>query len=274
MSIEFSVIVPTCRRPVELREAVSSALQQTGTTIEVFIVDDSPEGSARETVEAFQDPRLIYLRNPNPTGGVPSIVRNLAWPHAKGRFVHFLDDDDIVPYGHYLAVSQTFSSHPEIGVAFGRIEPFGNAPEAQLTHERRYFAVAARKAAMSSRFGSRWGFVGRTLFDQALVVCSAAVLRRECVRELGGFDPAIRLMEDSDFFLRATRKFGAYFMDRVALRYRIGSPSLLHSPNPEGSQRQFQRDGRRRMQDKYRDEHGTLEFYALAVFSRTVLRIS
>jgi glycosyltransferase involved in cell wall biosynthesis len=274
MPVEFSVIIPTYRRPKELRAAVASALRQTGTTIEVLIIDDSPEGSARETVENLQDSRLTYLRNSNPTGGVPSIVRNLAWPRANGKFVHFLDDDDIIPDDHYVAVRSAFASYPQIGVVFGRIEPFGNGPQAQLVHEMRYFADAARRAAKSRRFGSRWGFTGQTLFDQALVVCSAAVLRRDCVVQIGGFDPTIRLMEDSDFFLRATRKFGAYFMDRVALHYRIGSPSLLHSPNPGPAQRQYQRDGRRRMQAKYREEHGALEYYALAAFSRTLLRMA
>jgi len=48
-------------------------------------------------------------------------------------------------------------------------------------------------------------------------------------------------MEDLDFHVRAMREFGAHFMDRIALRYRIGSPSLMHSPDPDASQLQCQR---------------------------------
>jgi hypothetical protein len=66
------------------------------------------------------------------------------------------------------------------------------------------------------------------LSDKALLVCSASVLRRECVEQLNGFDPDIRLMEDADFHVRATRKFGAHFIDHTAIKYRIGSPSLMH----------------------------------------------
>jgi hypothetical protein len=40
------------------------------------------------------------------------------------------------------------------------------------------------------------------------------------------------LLEDADFHIRAMREFGAYFMDRTAVHYRIGTPSLMHSPNP------------------------------------------
>ena len=80
-------------------------------------------------------------------------------------------------------------------------------------------------------------------------------------------------MEDADFYARVMRQCGAYFLDQVALRYRIGSPSLMHSPSPEPSQVQQQRQGRRRMQAKYLKERGAVEYYALALFTRTVLKV-
>jgi GT2 family glycosyltransferase len=273
MSIDFSVVIPTFRRPGELIEAISSVLRQHDATIEVFVIDDSPEGSAEEEVKALGDSRVIYLKNPNPTGGVPSVVRNIGWPLANGTFVHFLDDDDIVTEGHYAAVKAAFAANPTIGLIFGRIEPFGDGPAAQLNHERQYFADAARKAAVSGRFGSRFAFAGRMLFDKALLVCSSSVSRRECVVRLGGFDPSIRLMEDADFHLRAIRECGALFLDRSAIRYRVGSPSLMHSPNPTEAQKHDERLGHRKMQVKYRKKHGAPEFYALAIFTRTLLKI-
>ena len=189
MSADFSVIIPTYRRPKELVEAVSSAVCQTGVTVEVLVIDDSPEGSAQQVIAELEDVRVTYLKNPDPTGGVPSKVRNLGLPLATGKFVHFLDDDDIVPDEHYIAVMEAFSAHPDVGIVFGRIEPFGIGPIAQLQNERRYFADAARKAAACHRFGTKWAFTGRMLFDKALLVCSASVLRRECVQRLGGFRP-------------------------------------------------------------------------------------
>jgi hypothetical protein len=83
----------------------------------------------------------------------------------------------------------------------------------------------------------------------------------------------MRLMEDADFHVRATRKFGAHFIDHTAIKYRIGSPSLMHSPNPDKLQLERERAGHRRMQAKYCEERGVLEFYGLALFTRTVLQI-
>jgi glycosyltransferase involved in cell wall biosynthesis len=274
MSVEFSVVIPTYRRPKELAEAISSVLSQTQTTVEIIVIDDSPEGSARDTVEKLRDVRVKYLKNLSPSGGVPSVVRNLGWPHAKGEFVHFLDDDDVVAEGYYLAVKEAFSAHPDVGLVFGRIEPFGTGPYAQLKREEHYFAVAARRASACQRFGRKWAFAGRMLFGNALLVCSASVSRRRCVERLGGFDPEIRLMEDADFHLRAVREFGTHFIDKLAIRYRIGTPSLMHSPVPDKLQLRRERAGRRRMQVKYREQRGGLEFYALALFTRTVLGVS
>jgi len=273
VSIDFSVVIPTFRRPRELIEAISSVLRQQDVVLEILVIDDSPEGSAEEAVRELRDTRIVYLKNPTPTGGVPSVVRNMGWPKANGTFVHFLDDDDIVAEGHYAAVKAAFAANPGVGLVFGRIEPFGSGPMEQLDQERQYFADAAGKAAASGRFGSRFAFTGRMLFDKALLVCSSSVVRRTCVERLGGFDPSIRLMEDADFHVRAIRECGAFFLDRTAIHYRVGSPSLMHSPHPTEEQKQGERLGHRQMHEKYRREHGALEFYGLALFTRTVLKV-
>jgi len=273
MPIDISVVIPTFRRLEQLGEALESALSQVGVSVEVIVVDDSPEGSAREVVERVADPRVRYLRNPTPTGGVPSIVRNLGWPLATGAYIHFLDDDDIVPNGHYAAIKTAFAEYPAVGVVFGRIEPFGTAPEAQLQHERQFFRDAARRASLCNRFGPRLAFTACMMFRRTLLVCSAGIVRRECVQRLGGFDPQIRICEDVDFYARAIRYHGAYFMDRVGLKFRVSSPSLMHSlmPNPLESQQLW--DARRRTHARYRASYGTFEFYAMKTFAQVLLTL-
>jgi glycosyltransferase involved in cell wall biosynthesis len=269
---DFSVVIPTFRRAEPLRESIASAIGQRGVSTEVFVIDDSPEGSAEQVVKDFGDTRISYVKNPHPTGGRPSIVRNLGWPLAGGSFVHFLDDDDIVVDGHYEAVKSAFETHADVGLIFGRVEPFGAGPVSQLDHERRYFAEAARKAALGARLGARWGLTALMLFDLALFVCSASVVRRACVAPLGGFDPEIRLMEDADFHVRVIREFGAYFLNQTAIRYRVGAPSLMHSPTPAPTLPQEVFEGGRKMQIKYRDQRGWPEYYALALFTRALLK--
>jgi glycosyltransferase involved in cell wall biosynthesis len=266
VSIDISVVIPTFRRPRELTEAVTSALAQDGAAVEVIVVDDCPDGSAADAIAAIGDPRVRYLRNDHPTGGKPAVVRNLGWPRTSGNLIHFLDDDDLVPEGHYRAVMQAFERFPTVGVVFGRIEPFGDP--AQLPAEHAYFARAARRAAAARRFGPRWAYAARMFFDETLLVCSAAIVRRECVVTVNGFDPGIKYIEDVDFYARVIRRFGAHFMDRVALRYRIGR-SIMHGHEVDDPVR----ENYRRMLANYRAEWGTLDFCALKLLARTVLKV-
>jgi glycosyltransferase involved in cell wall biosynthesis len=192
MSVDFSVVIPSFRRPKPLGEAIASVLGQPGVSVEVIVIDDSPEASAEGVVAAIGDARVRYLNNPAPSGGWPSSVRNLGWPLAQGDFIHFLDDDDIVPDGHYAAVKKIFAARPDVGVVFGRIEPFGDAPEAQLQQERAFFDDRARRARLCRLFGPRWGFTACMMFRRTLLICSAGVVRRECVERVGGHDARIR----------------------------------------------------------------------------------
>jgi glycosyltransferase involved in cell wall biosynthesis len=266
--VDVSVIIPTYRRPVELMQALASVLCQKGVTTEVLVVDDSPEGLAETAVNSIGDGRVTYMRNPVPSGGLPSVVRNLAWPHARGAFVHFLDDDDLVPEGHYAAVKQAFDCGSEVGVVFGRIEPFGEVT-ADVEHERRYFEDARRRAVACKLFGRRWGFTARMFFDATLLVCSAAVVRRECISAIGGFDPALRVNEDVDFYARVIRRFGARFMDRVCVHRRVG-PSLIHQPNVD----RLLEESYSHIHANYRATWGAAEFLAMKGFARTVLKVT
>ena len=266
MPVDFSVIIPTYRRPGPLREAIASVLRQEGVTVEVFVVDDSPEGSARAVVDGSPDGRVSYLKMPVPTGGVPGAVRNVGWPLATGTFCHFLDDDDVVPDGHYGRMKSEFAAHPEVGVIFGIVEPFGDDP-VLVDYERDYFADSAKRARASMRFGPRLAFSAHMFFSPTLIVCSNCLIRREHVAALNGFDVHLQLVEDVDFYARAMRRYGVRFVDYVTLRYRIG-PSLMHSPgNNDAITNSYVR-----MHQNYVREHGRADFTVRKILARTLLR--
>ncbi len=85
----FSVIVPTYDRPTYLLEAVESALRQTISDLEVIVIDDGsphPLGDLR-------DARVRVIRHASNHG--PAVARNSGLEAATGRYVTFLDDDDL-----------------------------------------------------------------------------------------------------------------------------------------------------------------------------------
>ena len=124
MPLAISTIVPTHRRPAELREALASVLAQEG-PLQVLVVDDSLGAEGKAVVEALGDARVRWLAMPEPTGGVPARVRNFGLAQASGELIHFLDDDDLVPQGHYARARALFDGVPALGALFGRVQPFG-----------------------------------------------------------------------------------------------------------------------------------------------------
>ncbi len=269
MSIDISVVIPTFNRSLQLAEALKSVFDQDFVALQVIVVDDSPEQSARSVTEQFADARLKYVVNPHPSGGFPSLVRNLGATHATGRFVHFLDDDDRVPEGLYPDIVSIFENHPDVGVLFGCVEPFG-LDAVKLTHERKFFAEAARSAAVLERFGKRWPVPTRMIFLSTLLVCGAALIRRDCIVGIGGFDPNIRYGEDADFYARAIRKYGGHFVNRNFLHYRIWDESIAHTPDlPIGA---IAGDFKK-IQARYRRDAGAIDYAISKIAARTVLRM-
>ena len=262
-----SVVIPTFRRPTLLREAIRSALVQPE-TLEVLVVDDSPEGSAATVPPAMNDTRVRYLKNPRPSGAGPAVPRNLGAKQIEGRYAHFLDDDDRVAPGAYRALVGELDKNLRVGMAFGVVQPFGEGET--VTDETRYFADAARRARRAGKSSSRLWLASTLLHQPTVLVNSACLIRREHIEPLGGYRAEVAPLEDVDFYLRAIRRFGGAFVDQVVLEYRVGHSSLMHGPQlTERCEK-----AHHHILSAYRASWGELEYRALQVFARALSHLS
>src|SRR6476661_2260120 len=85
----FTVIVPTYGRPEFLADALASIVAQSFADFECIVVDDaSPEPASLPA-----DSRLRVIRRE--FNGGPPAARNTGIEAARGRYVAFLDDDDV-----------------------------------------------------------------------------------------------------------------------------------------------------------------------------------
>ncbi len=95
-----TVLLPTYNRRRYLPQALRSILEQTYRNLEVFVVNDGGE-QVSDIVQHFEDPRVIFIdRNEN--RGKPYSL-NEALARAQGKYVTYLDDDDIY-YPHHVQV--------------------------------------------------------------------------------------------------------------------------------------------------------------------------
>jgi glycosyltransferase involved in cell wall biosynthesis len=257
-----SVIVPTFRRERGLREAIDSVLAEGIESFEIIVVDDSPERSARSTVEAVRDPRVRYVVNPVPSGGCPAKVRNLGIELAAGKYLYFLDDDDRVVAGGLTAMITALEANPDRGVAFGVVLCVGPDEATRATYER-WFGWAARQARRFAR--SSLLTVGLIMFRGTVIINSCCVIRADCARRLGGFDASIPVYEDVEFFTRGIRAFGHVFVDVPVLSYTTGKPSIIHDLDGDWAPVQ---QSYAMMHGKYMETHGALDYRLLQVTSK------
>ncbi|WP_034267389.1 bifunctional glycosyltransferase/CDP-glycerol:glycerophosphate glycerophosphotransferase [Actinospica robiniae] len=94
---DLSVVIIGYNDAARLPTAVRSVLEQTLHNVEVVIVDDHSGDDTPKVAErlAAQDPRVSYHRLPENSGGC-SKPRNTGIDHARGRYVMFLDSDDVL----------------------------------------------------------------------------------------------------------------------------------------------------------------------------------
>lgn len=88
-----SVIMPSYNTGKYIAASIDSVRQQTYQNWELIIVDDCSTDDTDSIVKAIQDSRIRYLKNNNNLGA--AISRNRALREAKGRWIAFLDSDDL-----------------------------------------------------------------------------------------------------------------------------------------------------------------------------------
>ena len=263
--VEVSVVMPTFRREHQVADSVRSVLGQNGVAVEVIVVDDSPEGSARQVIEAIGDPRVRYLHREQPSGGRPALVRNEGATHARGEFIYFLDDDDLMETGALATMVAALRARPDAGMVFGVISPFGENPQV-LQQQQAYFQEARRIAL---RMRSARQFQACLTYSPPVMVCSACLGRRAAFEACGGFDPTIPVCEDGDMWARLVGMTGFVFIDQVVVRYRTGAASLMHNLKPNDAKLG---DSYRIIQGNFKRRVGAFQALAWKVWVRLYLR--
>jgi glycosyltransferase involved in cell wall biosynthesis len=90
---EITAVVPTHNRRDLLRLTLRTVLGQRDVDLEVVVVDDGSTDDTAEVVAGFDDPRMHLVRHGTPQG--VSAARNRGIAEAGGKWVAFVDDDDL-----------------------------------------------------------------------------------------------------------------------------------------------------------------------------------
>ena len=187
---EFSVVIPVYNRPIAVLRAVRSALKQTITPREIIVVEDgSPHPVDQAKLESLDSRVRVIFHETNKGGGA---ARNTGIAAARSRWVAFLDSDDEWRPTKLERQFACLEVSPDAIAAFTGIE-----------------------------FVDEVGSVGRTsapplsisLLDlqrmNVLNTTSSALVRRDALQAVDGFDPGLPSCQDWDLWLKL-RSIGTF----------------------------------------------------------------
>lgn len=165
-----------------LGEAVNSVLAQSFDGFELIVVDDGSTDATPTELPKF-GARLRIVRSEK--RGV-SAARNLGVDRADGRYIAFLDSDDLWKPSKLARQARFMAQHPEIQIC--------QTEEIWIRNGVRVNPRAVHRKPS--------GDVFRPSLDLCLVSPSAVMMTRQLFRELGGFDETFPVCEDYDLWLR------------------------------------------------------------------------
>jgi glycosyltransferase involved in cell wall biosynthesis len=169
------VVIPTAGRPAFVAEAVASVIGQTTADWECIVVDDS--GSGSDVLPGLRDdPRVRVLRHETNLG--VAAARNTGIQAAAGRYLAFLDDDDVFAADR---LELALANHERAPLLICRSSWLGSQPEEQRRLE-----------------GNVYDFI----LDTTTPHLGTVTVERARAPE---FDPRYRACEDLDWWLKAAR---------------------------------------------------------------------
>jgi glycosyltransferase involved in cell wall biosynthesis len=182
-----SVIIPTFNREKFLPQAMHSILDQAFTDLELVIVDDGSTDNTKYVVAQINDPRIRYVFQNNQGRGA---AINKGIEASQGKYICKLDSDDWHLSDSITSLVTQIDENPEWGVVAGgyilvdekggriaEVSPWVESPEPDL---------------------QRW-------LTACPVLWPGALIRREWIDRIGGFDPQITWGDDWDYGLRLAR---------------------------------------------------------------------
>jgi glycosyltransferase involved in cell wall biosynthesis len=222
----ISVIIPVYNGEQTIAETIASLLQQTYSNWELIVIND---GSSDRTPALVQD---ILAQHPQIQGGLLSYPqtgacasRNRGAAQAQGKFLAFLDADDLWTADKLALQLQALQSSPHAKIAYSwtdYIDIGGKFlyPGGHATHE-----------------GDVYKYL---LLGNFLENGSNALICRDAFRQVGGFDESVTGVDEWDLFIRMTQQteFACEFVvvPQVQIFYRLSNQSLSASIDRQASE--------------------------------------
>jgi hypothetical protein len=225
MTSEPAVSVVICFLDAErfLREAIASVFAQTFEDWELLFVDDGSRDASRaigEETRALRPGRVRILEHPGGENRGISASRNLALQEARGRYVAFLDADDVWLPEKLERQVALLEAHPEVAMTYGPTQRWYGWTGKSSDARRDLWYPTHVPSGTIVRPPELLTLYLRTRGAAVPGICSLLV-RRDAAKAVGGFDDRFRgVFEDQVFFSRIGLHHPVLVTDDETTRYR------------------------------------------------------
>lgn len=221
LNIHVTCIIIFWNEETYLADAIDSVLAQTYDRWELLLVDDG--STDRSSVIACQysqqyPDRIQYLTHPDRQNRGMSASRNLGLRYAKGKYIAFLDGDDI--WLPQKLAEQTFvlETHPDAAMVYGRVQLWYGWTDDPKDQNRDSFASLG---VTPNRLLHPPELLRLLLSDKVQKPTTFAMVRRQAFSQLGYFENSARsLFEDIFFFTKIAANASVYVSDQCWGKYR------------------------------------------------------
>jgi glycosyltransferase involved in cell wall biosynthesis len=219
--VTISVVIPCFNAAAFLADALRSVLQQNIEGLEVVVVDDGSIDDSVVIARSFSFVRVIEQANLG-----PAAARNRGVAQARGRFVAFLDADDVWLPGKLASQLALLEQAPDAGVVYGDFYFWRADIRTLYTHSEEFDAAV------------RSGWLYPEILLDSLICIITAVVRREVFDEIGGFDEQLRTGEDYDLWVRAALRYRCLKVAQPVALYRLHEGGTTRMPRPTSNEYQ------------------------------------
>ena len=207
MKPALTIIIPTFNRADFLKEAIQSVLSQTFTDFELMVVDDGSTDHTGAVMRQF--PEIRYVACPLNRG--VSQARNLGISLARGRYICFLDSDDLWVENKLEVQIRWMEAQADCRVCY--------------TDE-----IWIRKGVRVNPMNKHRKHSG-DIFPHSLALCivspSSVLMRSTLFDEVGVFDEDLPVCEDYDLWLRISLKYPVHYIEEKLILKRGGHEDQL-----------------------------------------------
>jgi glycosyltransferase involved in cell wall biosynthesis len=192
----FSIVMAAYNSEATIGSAIQSVLRQTCPDFELIIVDSSTDDTASRVRPFLRDKRIRLISQP-PLG--PSAARNAAIARASGKYVSFLDSDDLwLP--HYLeTMAATLDADATAAVAYVSNPWILDDATRRIRRAKRVYALSPKHPTALTEPPEEFL---RLLLERGNFVFMGVTMHRRVLEEVGTFRDDVLGSEDYELWLR------------------------------------------------------------------------